>query len=488
MQILRKLAGYSLGRADIVRRAMSKKKHDVMEKERKIFIEGYVNEKGEVEVEGCLRRGIDRSTAVSIYNEMESFASYAFNKSHATAYAKISFQTAWLKCHYPRQYMASLMSSVLDNQNKLAVYMAECHSLGIQVLPPDVNSSSYGFTVSGKDIRYGLLAIKNLGKQFIDTIIEKRKLGAYKSFYDFCKRVYGKSMNIRAIESLIKCGSLDSLGLNRRQMLTMCKSVISDLEYENKKNIQGQMSFFDIGAGESNASSEPEIPQISEFSRDELLFMENEVAGMYLSGHPIDEYGDYIKSVKCDKIGEIVDRDSRMYKDNDSVRVVCIVSKLKNQITKNNRMMAFVTVEDRYGSVEAIVFPEVFSKCGGVLARGNVVEIFGTVSLKEDEEPKIICNEIRTVDKSSVRHTKKTAPVNNNKPPKLYIRIDNLNTELYNKAFRVIDIFEGRTPVIFFLTDTNKKLIAPEKMWVSLNDVMIKELKYQLGDDNVVVK
>ncbi len=485
MQILRKLAGYSLGRADIVRRAMSKKKHDVMERERKIFIEGLVDENGNVVVEGCLRRGVDRKTAAAIYDEMESFASYAFNKSHATAYAKISFRTAWLKCHFPRQYMASLMSSVLDNQNKLAVYMEECHSLGIRVLPPDVNTSSYGFTVSGNDIRFGLLAIKNLGKQFIDTIIENRKLEKYKSFYDFCKRVYGKSMNIRALESLIKCGALDTLGLNRRQMLTMCKSVLADLDYEKKNNIKGQLSFFDIGGSDNSASEEPQPPAVGEFSKDELLFMENEVAGMYLSGHPIDEYEDFIKSVKCDKIGNVLNRDSESYKDNSSVHIVCIVTKLKNQVTKSNRMMAFVTVEDRYGSIEALVFPDVFSKCGGILSRGSVVEIFGTVSLKEDEEPKIICNEIRKVDKNSVP---KPTQRKSDKPPKLYIRIDNLDGELYKKALRVIDIFDGRTPVIFYLTDSGKKLIAPDKMWVSLNDVMINELKHQLGGENVVVK
>lgn len=490
MQILRKLAGYSLGRADIVRRAMSKKKHDVMERERKIFIEGLSDDDGNVIVEGCLRRGIDRRTAESIYDEMESFASYAFNKSHATAYAKVSFQTAWLKCHYPRQYMASLLSSVLDNQNKLAVYIAECHNLKIKVLPPDVNSSSYGFTASGNNIRYGLLAIKNLGKQFIDTIIEQRKLGKYKSFYDFCKRVYGKSMNIRAIESLIKCGALDTLGLNRRQMLTMSKSVIFDLEYESKKNVRGQMSFFDMAGESAPSSAEPEIPNLPEFSKDELLFMENEVAGMYLSGHPIDEYEDFINAVKCDKIGDIINQDNRIYKDNSSVHIVCIVSKLKNQVTKNNRMMAFVTVEDRFGFAEAIVFPDVFSKYGGLLSQGNVVEIFGAVSLKEDEEPKIICNEIRTVDKNNIPKAPGEAR-NQRKPEKqqrLYLRIDSLDGRLYKKAFRVIDIFGGRTPVVFCLTESGKNFIAPESMWVSLNDVMIKELKYQLGENNVVVK
>ncbi|MEE3333475.1 MAG: DNA polymerase III subunit alpha [Ruminococcus sp.] len=484
MQILRTLAGYSLGRADIVRRAMSKKKHDVMEKERQIFIEGLTDENGNVVVEGCLRRGIDRATAVSIYNEMESFASYAFNKSHATAYAMISYRTAYLKCRYPRQYMAALMSSVLDRQNKLAVYIGECHSFGIQILPPSVNSSYYGFTVDGKNIRYGLKAIKNLGYQLIDAIIDNRKLGEYTSFYDFCKRVYGTSLNSRALESLIKCGALDNLGLNRRQMLTMCRTVLDDIEFENRKNIRGQLSIFDMGVDNTN-SDEPEYPVMPEFSKEELLFMENEVCGMYLSGHPIDEFEDYINAVKADRIGDILDRETEKYKDNSSVRLVCIVNKLKNQVTKTNKMMAFVTVEDRYGSIEAIVFPNVFAEAGGLLAQGNVVEIFGRVNLREDEEPKVICNEIKRVDKDNV-------PVINapksKRPPKLYLRIDSLDSDMYKKAQRVLDIFEGPVQVVFYLSDSKKQILAPRKMWVSLNDVMIKELRYQLGDENVVVK
>lgn len=492
MQILRKLGGYSLGRADIVRRAMSKKKHDVMEKERKIFIEGLLDDDGNVIVEGCLRRGVDRRTATAIYDEMESFASYAFNKSHATAYAKISFQTAWLKCHYPKQYLASLMSSVLDNQNKLAVYMAECHNLGIRVLPPDVNTSYYGFTVSGKDIRYGLLAIKNLGRQFIDSIINNRKLGEYKSFYDFCKRVYGRNMNSRALESLIKCGAFDNFDLNRKQMLTMYKTVLSDLEYETKKNIKGQLSIFDMGSSDNSYSDKPTPPAVDEYSKEELLFMEYEVAGMYLSGHPIDEYEDYIKASKCDKIGDIINKEESLYRDKSSAHVVCIVSKMKTQVTKNGRVMAFVNIEDRYGAVEAIVFPDVFSKSGTLLSQGSVVEIFATVNLKEDEPPKLICNEIRNVDKTSAPKTGYNKPnyIENTrkKPSKLYIRIDNLEGEKFKKAFRVLDIFEGRTPVFFYLTDTKKELRAPDRMWVTLNDVMIKELKYQLGDENVVVK
>ena len=489
MQVLRKLAGYSLGRADIVRRAMSKKKHGVMEKERFIFIEGLTDDDGNVIVDGCLRRGIDRATAISIYDEMESFASYAFNKSHATAYAMISYQTAYLKCRYTRQYMAALMSSVLDRQNKLALYTAECHNFGIQILPPDVNTSYYGFTVDGKNIRYGLRAVKNLGYQLIDTIIDTRKLGKFTSFYDFCKRVYGSSMNSRALESLIKCGALDKLGLNRRQMLTMVRAVLDDIEYENKKNMRGQLSIFDMG-DTVEASSEPVIPDLEEFSKDELLFMENEVCGMYLSGHPIDEFEDYIKAVRADSIGDILDREEGGYKDNSAVRLVCIVTKLKNQLTKNNKMMAFVTVEDRFGTIEAIVFPNVFQEAGAFLGQGNVVEIFGRVNLREDEEPKIICNEIKRVNKNSVpsQPPPRPKPPQSNKPPKLYIRLDNLDGDMYRKAVRVLDIFEGGTPVVFYLTDSKKQILAPKKMWVMLNDVMINELKYQLGEENVALR
>ncbi len=490
MQILRKLAGYSLGRADIVRRAMSKKKHDVMEKERRIFIEGMTDENGNIIVDGCLRRGVDKATAVSIYDEMESFASYAFNKSHATAYAKVSYQTAYLKCHYPKEYMAALMSSVLSNQNKLAVYISECHSMGIRVLPPDVNTSLYGFTVSGNDIRYGLLAVKNLGRQCIDNIISQRRLGRYTGFYDFCKRNYGPSLNSRAVESLIKCGALDNMGLNRRQMLYMSADVMSDLEFENKKNMKGQLSFFDMDGADNSARTEIEAPNVPEFSKDELLFMENEVAGMYLSGHPIDEYEDYIKAVKCDHIGDIINREDNRYKDRQSVRVVCIVSKVKTQITKNNLMMAFVTVEDRYGVIETIVFPNIFAKSGSLLSQGNVVEIFGTVSVREDEDPKIIADEIRAVDKNAIPKPKReSAPKRDaSKPVRLYLRVDNLESATYKKAKQIIDIFDGRTPVVFFLTDTKKSFIAPDSMWVSLNEVMINELKRRLGDENVVVK
>ena len=493
MQIFRELAGYSLGRADIVRRAMSKKKHDVMEREREIFINGLTDDSGNIIVEGCVRRGVNRASAESIFSEMESFASYAFNKSHAAAYAAVSYKTAWLKCHYPREYMAALLSSVLDNQNKLASYITECRHLGIAVLPPNVNESYLGFAVSGGNIRYGLLAVKNLGKAFIDDIIAERRTSAYRSFYDFCKRLYGRHMNSRAVESLIKCGAFDGLGANRRQLLSVCKNILDDLEYNNRHTMGGQLSFFDMDGG-AKGSDEPEIPPMEEFSADELLHMENEIAGMYLSGHPMDDYTSFCKIINADKIGAIVQNDGNYYPDGKKVCIVGVISNVKTQLAKNNRMMAFITVEDRYGSMEAVVFPNVYERFAPYLGETSVVVLRGSLNFKENEEPKLICD---TAEKARTNaECKNHMPVSSPEPkpqPKqapqaLYLRIDDLNTPLYEKARRVLDIFEGKTPVIFYLTKSNRKVKAPDSMWVSLNDVMIKELKFQLGDNNVAVK
>ena len=506
MQIFRTLAGYSLGRADIVRRAMSKKKHDVMEKERQIFIEGLTDDNGNILVEGCLRRGVDRKTAMSIYDEMESFASYAFNKSHATAYAMISYQTAWLKCHYPREYMASLLTSVLDNQNKLAGYISECSRLGIKVLPPHINESYYGFTVAGNDIRFGHLAIKNLGRQFIDFIIyERKQSGNFKSLNDFCERMYDKTMNSRALESLIKCGAIDNLGANRRQMLAVSKMILDSIQFESRKNVKGQISLFDTDE-DTKASGEIAMPDLPEFSVSERLFMENEVAGMYLSGHPLNEYDEYAKIARTDRIGSIISMESdSSYKDGQTVRVLAIVSKVKTQVTKNNKMMAFVNVEDQYGMAEMLVFPNVFDEYGLYFREGNIIDVVATVNIREDEDPKIICNKVKLVTKDTKPEPLKTyadyrnnreqvkaptanRPVNPQKPKTLYIRIDNLESKSFKKAKRLLEIFEGRTPVVFYLTDTNKKLQAPQNLWVDLNSVLVNELKKQLGDDNIVAK
>ena len=507
-KLLRTLAGYSLGRADIVRRAMSKKKASVMEHEREVFINGEVDENGNVITEGCLRRGVDRRVAESLFNEMESFARYAFNKSHAAAYAIVSYKTAWLKVHYTREYMAALLSNFLDDQGKLAKYTGECKNFGIRVLPPHVNYSMPGFSVSGKDIRYGLLAVKNIGRQFIDQIVAGRRYKPYSSFYDFCKRNHGRNMNSRALESLIKCGALDGLGANRRQMLTMSKTVLDDLDYESKHNLNGQMSLFDMGAQEVK-SSEPVVPDLPEFPEDELMRMEKEIAGMYISGHPVDKYSLFSERIEADSIGDII-ADESEYHDRQKVTVVGIIAKTSTIQTSTHKLMAYATVEDRFGSVELVIFPNVYERCSIHLIEGNVVVVKGALDFRENQAPKIICD---TVDKARPNEECESTPQSAQKPeqnikpsnqsfstpqqsgsviPKnptaLYIKIDDLNTELYRRAKRVIDIFDGRTPVIFYLADTKRQVKAPANMWVSLNEVMIRELKYQLGEKNVVVK
>ncbi|MBP9989068.1 MAG: DNA polymerase III subunit alpha, partial [Ruminococcus sp.] len=283
MQIFRSLAGYSYGRADIVRRAMSKKKHDVMEKERKNFIYGMIRDDGTVECEGCVKRGIPEGVANEIFDEMSSFASYAFNKSHAAAYAYVAYQTAYLKCHYPCEFMAALMSSVLDNSDKVSGYTNECNRIGIKVLPPDVNESKSDFTVSGENIRFGLLAIKNLGRGFIKRIVAERNAGKYTSFYNFCSRLYGSDFNKRAVESLIKSGALDNLGANRRQMLMGMHEIIDELDNKKRRNIDGQLGFFDADFGGAGNTSEPELKFYNEFEKTDLLAMEKETTGLYLS-------------------------------------------------------------------------------------------------------------------------------------------------------------------------------------------------------------
>ncbi len=497
MQIFRTLAGYSLGRADIVRRAMSKKKHDVMEKEKQIFINGLVDENGNVEVEGCKRRGVDEKTALSIFSQMESFASYAFNKSHAAAYANVAYQTAYLKCHYKKQYMAALLSSVLDNQNKMATYISECQRLGILVLPPHVNYSQSSFTVTHGNIRFGLTAIRNLGKNFIDALVKEREKAEFASFYDFCKRMNKCGLNSRALESLIKCGALDDLGANRRQMLAVMKTVLEDLEYDRRKNAGGQMSFFEVT--DVKADDSIEIPDLQEFDLMELLYMEKEMAGMYLSGHPIDSYKDFAKAVKADSINDILSGEyPDKYKDASVVRLVCIVTKNKSQITKSNQMMAFVNVEDRYASAELIVFPNVLSQCSSSLYVGSVVEVIGKLNFKEDEEPRVIVEKVTALPSADKLKTyvinKKSQTKNDEKldfsdaSKKLYLRLESLECAQYHKVKNLLELFKGQTQVVLYLTQTQKRLLCPQSLWIKPNKTLVEELCRILGSDNVAFK
>ena len=495
MQIFRKLAGYSLGRADIVRRAMSKKKRLVMEEEKQIFIHGLVNEKGEVEVDGCLRRGIDERTALDIYSEMESFASYAFNKSHAAAYAAVSYQTALLKCRYPKQYMAALLSSVIDNRNKTAIYIGECHRMGVAVLPPGVNESEGKYTVSSGNIRFGLAAVKNLGLSFINEIISGRAVKPYASFYDFCRRLNGKGLNARSLESLIKCGALDNLGYNRRQMLAAAQNVLEDLEYDRRRGGAGQISLFDMGA-QTGGNDEIAVPELEEFPLAELLNMEKDIAGMYLSGHPIGEYADYSAAVHADRICDILNSDDERYSDRAKVRLVAIVNRNKTQITKNNKMMAFVEAEDRFGTCEVIIFPNTLEQCREALYIGAAVEIEGIMNVKEDEEPKVIAESVRALPpakelKIAPRANtayNASAPAVPARESKLYLKVPSMESREYYKAKNILEIFPGNTKVVFYLSESRSQLLAPKSLWTALNPTMLGELEYQLGKENTVVK
>lgn len=500
MQIFRTLAGYSLGRADIVRRAMSKKKHDVMEREKQIFVHGLLNENGEVEVEGCLRRGVDEQTALAIFAEMESFASYAFNKSHAAAYAAVSYQTAFLKCRYKREYMAALLSSVIESQNKTAEYISECHRLGIAVLPPSVNESDSKFTVYNGNIRFGLSAIRNLGYGFIDAIILERRLKPYRSFYDFCKRLNGKGLNARSLESLIKCGALDHLGYNRRQMLAVSKTVLDDLDYERRKSGAGQISLFDMGGVDSSAE-EIAVPTLEEYPLIELLNMEKEMAGMYLSGHPLDEYAAFCNAVNADRISDILNTDENRYHDRSKVRLIVILTKNRTQITKNNKMMAFTEIEDRFGSCEAIVFPNVLDECREALYVGAALDIKGTLSYKEDEAPRVIAEKITALppakelsipDRQPVVQTQSTPKQQSLQKPqgeqKLYLKVPSLDCREYHKAKNILEIFHGMTKVVFYLSETRQQMLAPQSLWTAVNPTMLDELRFQLGDEKVILK
>lgn len=492
MQIFRKLAGFSLGQADIVRRAMSKKKKDVMEREHQIFIHGLVGEDGSVEVEGCIRRGISEEVASSIYSEIESFASYAFNKSHAAAYALISYQTAFLKCKYPKEYMASLITSVFDNINKVVEYIEECKNLGIGVLPPDINESEAAFAVSGENIRFGLLAIKSLGRAPTDRILEERKNGKFTSLYDFCKRMYTKDVQKKVIESLIKGGAFDNMGANRRQMLTVLDGIFEGLLAEKRNNIEGQMGFFDTM--QTAEAREPiKMPELTEFSQTELLKMEKEITGLYLSGHPLSEFAELIKSQHYAKISDIVNcarEEVPKYKDGDRIKILAIISEVKLKTSKNNNTFAYVSIEDVYGTMEMMVFGSVLEKSSFLLREGNIVELHARISVREDEAPKLMCDEVVEAPKLS-EIGEQSEPQETQKPtknPGLYIKVKSKLSEEYERVMLLLSIFEGGTPVYIFLEDEKKLVQAPRKLWIAKNDVLIEELKNKIGERNVVLR
>ncbi len=466
MEIFRSLAGYSLGRADIVRRAMSKKKHDVMEKERTTF------------VEGCGKNGISNETANSIFDDMTSFASYAFNKSHSAAYALVAYQTAYLKCHYPAEFMAALMTSVIDWTDKVTMYISECNRMGIEVLRPDVNFSRAQFTTDFGKIRFGLLAVKNLGRNFIDAIYKERCLnGKYISFYDFVKRVYSKDFNKRAVESLIKCGALDSFSLNRREMMLNLNSVVASVEMTKRRNIDGQIGLFDLGNIED--SSEPELDRAEEFGRLEMLNYEKETTGLYISGHPMAEYVGLSKQIKAAPVSDLLEAagdEVSPYKDGAVVKVFGIISSVKKKITKNDSTMAFVTVEDITSSIEVIVFPKVYERYANMLSVGSVTVIKGRLSLRDDEDSKIVADSFEPCPKEE-KKAKKSG---------MFLRFGSENDPRVKAALNILDGGAGAVPVYFFFSD--KKKYVNTGLTFSGDDERRTKLCELLGEGNVVIQ
>ena len=381
MQIVRDLAGYTLGRSDLVRRAMSKKKGDVMARERQNFV--YGNE--EEGVPGCLANGISEATANKIFDEMTDFAKYAFNKSHAAAYAVVSYQTAYLKYYYPVEFMAALMTSVIDNSNKVAEYIQVCRQMGIRVLPPDINEGVAGFSVSGDSIRYGLSAIKSIGRPVIEAIIVQRKeKGPFRSLKDFIERMAGREVNRRAIENFIKAGAFDGLGGNRRQFMMVYAAILDNVMQEKKHSLEGQMSLFDLVSEEEKKTYEIRLPDVEEYQKEELLAMEKEVLGIYVSGHPLEEYEEkWRKNISHITSDFVRDEETGAVRARDGERVMVggMVTAKTVKYTKNNKAMAFLTVEDLYGTVEVIVFPRDNEKYHHLMEEDAKIFVRGRVSL-----------------------------------------------------------------------------------------------------------
>ncbi len=493
MQVFRALAGYSFGRADVVRRAMAKKKHDVMERERAIFINGLTDEAGHVVVEGCVRRGVPAAVANAIFDEMSSFASYAFNKSHAAAYALVAYQTAYLKCLYPKEYMAALLTSVFGS-SKVATYIRECERMGIRVLPPAVNESGADFRVAGDHIRFGLMAVKNIGRGFIDILTREREQGGpYHSFYSFCKRLSGqREFNRPAVDSLIRCGALDDMGLNRRQMLQMAPLVMDQLDNQNRYMLEGQMGFFDTA--EAAGDTPIPVPDVPELPFAERLQMEKEATGMYLTGHPLTPYREHYKPLRADRLDKVlssVEEGTDRYPDGCHLRLLCMVETIRTQTTKSGARMAYIQLEDLYGAMEMVAFPKLLAQYESLLQPGQVLLVQGRLDIQERDDtrqPKLVADRVESVptDLPAIpAREPAAAPKSPSAKAGLYLRLPTDSGEVYNHVHRLLAVFEGGLPVYIRFADSGRLVRAPRDWWVSPTPILLQELVRLLGRDNV---
>ncbi len=483
IEIFRKLAGYTMGQADMVRRAISKKKKAQIEKERQSFIYGDP-ERG---IAGCVPNGIPEQTAQDIYDEIEDFAQYAFNKAHAVAYAIVANQTAWFKCHYTREYMAALLTSVLDSSEKVAEYIAECKDCGIALLPPDINESEADFTVSGDNIRFGLVAVKGVGRGFINEVLaERQRGGPFTSFPDFCQRMSDADCNKRVLESLIKCGAFDSMGFHRSQLLRAYESLVDSIAQNKRKNLEGQFDLFGGGGGGEQKPPELRVEPIEEFTRQELMAMEKETTGLYLTGHPMDEYRALARQCKAAPIGAILadfaqEGGPTTYRDEQRVTLAGVVASARTKTTRSNTLMAYVVLEDDTGSMEMLVFARVLGEAGPYLKEGVPVLAEGRLSVRDEKAPQLMCDRVRPLE-----HVKGSQPPaeEGGKARRLYIRIPSLEDPRWEKIRLVLTMFPGTEQMKVRCADTGKLLGTP----CLVHDALIRELQELLGAENVVVK
>ncbi len=475
MQIVRDLGGYTLGRSDSVRRAMSKKKESEMIKERHNFVYGNKKEG----VPGCVNNGIDEKIANKIYDELMDFANYAFNKSHAAVYAVVAYQTAWLKHYYPVEYMAALLTSVIDNIKKVTFYIYTCRSMGIEVLPPDVNEGFAYFSVNGNKIRYGLASVKGVGKAVINELVKEREAaGKFKSIKDFVFRLNSKEANKRTLEAFIKSGSLDCFGGTRKQYMLIYERLLDEAAKKRKEQLSGQMSLFDLGNASFDPEKEFKLPDIGEYDSDILLQFEKEYLGVYVTGHPLDAYMDiWKKNITRQTSDFIYDEatETVKVKDREGVVVGGIISRVTVKYTKAGRTMAILVLEDPTGEVEVLVWPDDYEKNSSMLTEDSKVFIEGRASLNDEKDAQVICSKVYSFDEA---------------PKKLYIRFPDIETyrkhekELYD----IIRLSDGNDKVIIYEEATRKWKPLPDNMRVKADEPLLEKLRDRFGAENVEIR
>ncbi len=485
IEIFRRLAGFSLGQADMIRRAMSKKKHKVIDAERVAFVHGDPSRN----IPGALANGVSEDIANSIYDEILDFASYAFNKAHAVSYAIVVYRTAYMKRHYPREYMAALLTSVLDNSTKVAEYISACREMGIQLLPPDVNESDANFTVAGENIRFGLVAIKGIGWGAIEELVQEREHGgAFKSFEDFCRRMSGKELNRRAVDSLIRAGAFDSMGYKRKALLQIAGQVIDSIARAERDNISGQ---FDLFGGGDESDTEPEaipIPEVTEFSPMEKMAMEKEITGLYLSGHPMDGYRTAVRRIGAVALGAILsdfsaDDGGGKFYDGQTVTVAGVISSYRTRTTKNNTLMSYIQLEDDTGSIELMAFQRALDSGGAYIKDNAGIIVRGKISVRDEKEPQIMVDTIRPLsDIGSMpeQHVPTAAKADS----KLWVKLKSRDDPVMQRIELILTMFPGSQQMIIWCEKEKKRIGAS----CLIHEGLVTELKELLGDENVVLK